>query len=873
MPTTLATRSEEPLDPSLSHGVVKAVLPNGLTVIVKPLHNAPVVALNAWVKVGSVQEGPAERGISHFIEHMMFKGTPTHGVGQLDRLIKSNGGYDNAHTRYESTDFIDVMPADKLDVALHCMADALQHSVFDAAELDSERKVVLEELSRAQDNPSFEAWNRLCHLVFTRHPYQHPVIGSQAVIEAMDRGLLVDYWKRWYRPRHAVVVIAGDVQPEQALAQARQAFGGWEDGGADPAPRQAEPAQESLRCDEAGGDIQTTLLVLGVPGTAELDADAPALDMALAILGQGLSSRLNLEVRERQKLVHSVVAGQFNGADPGMAYLWAELEPAQVKPAAQALWGEILRMQAEPVSVEEIDRQKLRLEHEDASDRMSMEGLAGKLGYYQSLGGDYALADQVTRRMQAVTAADIQRVMRRYFQVPKLNVVLHRPKAAKATGLDARAWTALFSAAVAPAQSDPGRPVAGGMVRYSLSGGGTLLVKSVRHTPLVAGQLLFPSGQRLEPASKSGALNLLSRLLFKGLPGADAAAIASQMDDLGLALGAQVDPDRFSVSFQTLASKAAEALGLTGRILRDADLPQAELDAERKRVLKDIKDKADAPDEVLGDLFGAAFFGPRDPYGRPLEGVPSTLKALTRSQLLKLKGEVLRSDRLLAVLVGDIQPLEARRLIEAQFGLSAWPAPGKPPALKRPGALKAGPRRVLKRLAGKQQAHLVLGWACPPPTDPDYSALRLVNSVLGEGMDSRLFTELRDKRGLCYTVYSSFDRRLNPGSWRVYVGTRPQTLAQAEAVCREVLGRVAKEGVTAQELAGAKAYAKGIFQVARQDFGTEARVIANYESWGLGAAEVDQVGRRLDAVTLADCRRVAARWLKPDRAVVAVVKP
>jgi zinc protease len=864
-----------PAPAGLAHDVAKQVLPNGLTVLVKPLHSAPVVAVNAWVRVGSVQESPAEAGITHFIEHMLFKGTERLKVGELDRLIKRNGGYNNAHTRYESTDFIDVMPADKLEVALSTMADALSHSTFDAGELGRERLVVLEELSRAQDNPSFEAWNRLCHLAFGTHPYRLPVIGTKDVLQKMDRDLLVSYWRRWYQPQNISVVIAGDVDPAKALAQAAAAFGSWAAGGQSPQALPQEPAQQGLRCDEAAGDIQTTLLVMGLPGCAELHEDAPALDMALSILGQGLSSRLNLTVREEQKLVQSVAAGQFSGADPGLCYLWAELEPEQLKPAAQALWAQVRRMQDEPVSADEIARQKLRLEHEDAAERMSMEGLAGKLGYYQTLGGDYSLVDRETARLKAVSAGDVQRVMRQYFQLPKLNVVVYRPRGSKATGLDPAGWAKLLQGA--PSAGKPAgagaEAVAGGISRYRLSSGGTLLVKSVRHTPLVAAQWVFPSGQLLEPSAQSGALNLLARTLLKGVPGADAAALAQSMDDLGIGLAAQADPDRFTVSLQSLAGKAPEALALAGRVLRHAELPEDELAKEKARVLKDIKDKSDAPDEVLSDLFAAAFFGPKHPYGRPLDGAGASVKAVTRAKLLALKGQVLRPERLLAVVVGDIAPDEARDLFEAQFGKAAWAPQGVPARLPKPPALKAGPRRKTQTLPKKKQAHLMLGWPCPPPTHPDYSALRLVNSVLGEGMDSRLFTEVRDRRGLCYTTYSGFDRRLNPGSWRIYVGTQPQNLAEAEAVCRQVAAKVAKEGISAAELDGAKAYAKGLFQVARQDFGTEARVIANYESWGLGADEVEQVAARLDAVTLADCRRVAAKWLRPDKAVVALVRP
>ena len=870
-----AAAPASPAAKGLAHDVVKRVLPNGLTVLVKPLHSAPVVAVNAWVRVGSVQEAPPEAGITHFIEHMLFKGTENLKVGELDRLIKRNGGYNNAHTRYESTDFIDVMPSDKLEVALGTMADALSHSTFDAEELDRERLVVLEELSRAQDNPSFEAWNRLCHISFGTHPYRLPVIGTKDVLQKMDRDLLVSYWKRWYQPQNLCLVIVGDVDPARALDQAAAAFGAWKSAGLAPQPLPQEPPQRGLRCDEADGDIQTTLLVLGLPGCAELHEDAAALDMGLAILGQGLSSRLNLTVREEQKLVQSVAAGQFSGADPGLAYLWAELEPEQLKPAAQALWAQVRRMQDEPVSADEIARQKLRLEHEDAAERMSMEGLAGKLGYYQTLGNDYALVDRETERLRAVTPADVQRAMRKYFQLDHLNVVVYRPRRSKATGLDAAGWRKLLEAAPSPAlaKAPAGEAVAGGIIRFKLSSGGQLLVKSVRHTPLVAAQWIFPSGQLLEPAAQSGALNLLARTLFKGVPGMDAAAVAQAMDDLGLGLGAQVDPDRFSVSFQALAAKAPEALALAGKVLRQAELPEAELAKEKARVLKDIKDKSDAPDDVLQDLFADAFFGRKHPYGRPLEGSAVSVKSVTRPKLLALMGQTLRPERMLAVVVGDIDPAKALELFEAQFGAAAWAPQGKAPRLPKAPALKAGPRRKVQSLKAKKQAHLMLGWACPPPTHPDYSALRLVNSVMGEGMDSRLFTEVRDRRGLCYTVYSGFDRRANPGSWRIYVGTQPQNLSEAEAVCRQVAAKVAKEGISASELDGAKAYAKGLFQVARQDFGTEARVIANYESWGLGADEVEKVAARLDAVTLADCKRVAAKWLRIDKAVVALVKP
>jgi zinc protease len=871
-PSAGGARAEAAL-PGLAQGVKKTILPNGLTLLVKSVRSAPVVAVNAWVKVGSVHERDEERGITHFIEHMLFKGTEKMPVGELDRRIKAAGGYNNAHTRYESTDFIDILPADKLDVALETMADALQHSTFDDAELQRERLVVLEELHRAQDNPGFEAWNRLTHLVFRQHPYKYPIIGTKERLQNMQRDLLVQYWKRWYRPQNIVVVIVGDVDAAVATRKASRAFGAWPAGKDKPLRLPQEPPQNALRFEEAGGDIQTTLAVLGVPTCAELDDDSPALDMGLAILGQGLSSRLNQEVRERRKLVHSIAAGQFNGAYPGLAYLWAELEPDQVKPALQAIWREVQRMQVEPVGAAELERQRVRLEHDEAAERMSMEGMAGRLGYFESLGNDYRLVDQVAARMRAVTPADVQRVMRKYFKLEKASIVIYRPKKAAPSGLDAQGWQALL-ASTQPVAATPskGEALPGGLWRFRLSSGGVLVVKPVHHTPLVAGQFVFPAGQRAEKAGQAGAFNLIARTLLKGVPGMDAARLAAAMDDLGLALGPQAEADRFSLSFQALASKLGPSLELAGRVLREAELPETELAKEKARVLKDIKDKSDAPDEYAADLFNALFYGPESPYGRPLEGTASTLKSLRRAELLELKQATLRPERLLAVLVGDVEPEAARDLLEAQWGAEAWSVEGKALLLPKSPAPRPGPRRQVKRLK-KKQAQVFLGWPAPLPSDPDYSAARLLNSVLGEGMDSRLFTEVRDKRSLCYSVYSAFDRRSEPGAWRIYVGTQPERVKEAEAVCRAVAEGIAKEGITAAELQSAKAYAKGIFQVARQDFANEARILANYEFWGLGAEAVEAVPDKMDAVTLEDCRRVAQKWIKVDQAVVVVVQP
>ena len=852
-----------------SADVSKKTLPNGMTVLVKEMHSSPVVAVNAWIKVGSVHENDKEKGISHFIEHMLFKGTDKLETGELDRIIKAAGGYNNAHTRYESTDFIDVLPADKVDVAIETTADVLQNSTFPAEEFDRERKVVLEELSRGQDNPSWEAWNRLTHLVFEKHPYRHPIIGYQDVLKSMSRKDLVSYWKKWYRPENIIFVVVGDVNAAATHRKIAKAFKGWTVKMKKPAGFPKEPVQNKMRYEEFAGDIQTTMAVLGVPAPAELDTDAPAMEMAVAILGQGLSSRLNQSVRERQKLVQSVSAGQFNGKSPGLVYLFADLDHAKVKPAVQAMWAEVERMKNEPVTERELSRQRVRLEHEEANERMSMEGMAGKLGYYEALGGDYRLSDTFTERMREVSARDIQRVMQRYFKPELASLVVYRSEKSQALGLNAAAWQKnLASVAAAKAPSSVAEK---SFKRFKLANGLTVLIKPIRHTPLVNLHMSFKAGQRFEPRGKEGAFNLLARLAHKGTAGMNAEQIAKALDDLGAQGNPLADADRYGFSGEVLAGHFEEGLDLFAEIIKHPSVPQEEFDKEKARVLKDIRDKTDDPDDYAMDLFAETFFK-KSPYKNPLDGSLASVKKLKREDLLDLHTRYVVPNNGLLVLVGDLDPAAARAMVERRFGPVAWPAKAlKLPAV--PAEKPAGSARSAVKRLKKKQAHLVAGWPAPAPTSPDYFAARLLNGILGEGMDSRLFTEVRDKRGLCYVVHSWFDRRLDAGAWKVYVGTQPEKLEEARKTVLDVVQKVVDEGVTEEEFKNAKAYAKGIFKVARQDFGAEARMFSSYEFLGLGAAKIDAYPDLIDRVKIGDLKRVAKKYLGSHPPVIAVVKP
>jgi zinc protease len=296
----------------------RVVLDNGLTVLLQANHSAPVVALNMWVKVGSIYEQDAEAGISHVYEHMLFKGTTTRGVGEIAQEIEGAGGDINAFTSFDHTVYHITLASRFLSIGLAVMADAIQHSSFDPEELRKEQEVVLEEIKRGEDIPSRKLTEALFAASYQRHPYRRAVIGDEGTVKSLTRAHILSFFHTWYVPNNMTLVVTGDFDPAQILPSIQAAF---RDFPSQPLPAlqiPQEPAQRELRAVVLADDIQETLLDVAyhVPGV--LHKDSYAIDLLSFIIGGGESSRLYQKVKAEQELVHSIYTYPFLPKDPGL---------------------------------------------------------------------------------------------------------------------------------------------------------------------------------------------------------------------------------------------------------------------------------------------------------------------------------------------------------------------------------------------------------------------------------------------------------------------------------------------------------------------------------------------------------------------------
>ncbi len=392
---------------------VREVLPNGVRVIVEEHRASDVVAIQLWVRGGGRDEGPRELGLAHYLEHMVFKGTPTRPVGFADREVEGVGGRINASTSLDYTYYRLLLPASRAVPAVEMLADIGVNAVLDEQELEREKRVVLEEMRLADDNPGRFLARRLYEVAFEGHPYGRPVIGNAPLIRALTREQLLAFYRRHYVPEAFTLVVVGAVDPRQILAVARRTFGHLPRSGIVrlPVTAAAEPRATRLDLTRPGAHAYVGM---AWPAPRLDHADTPAMEILVAVLGQGRSSRLIRALRERLEIVNSVSAGYAALESAGLVTVAAQLDPANVTRAEQAVLAEIRRLRNEGVAEDERVRAVTAVEAQREFQVETAEGRASILGHADTvwtIQAERAYLD----RLRAVTRPQLQAAARRYF--------------------------------------------------------------------------------------------------------------------------------------------------------------------------------------------------------------------------------------------------------------------------------------------------------------------------------------------------------------------------------------------------------------------------------------------------------------------------
>lgn len=421
----LAPPAPVPLPP-----VTEATLANGLRVLILADRRSPVVSVQTWYRVGARNERPGATGLAHFLEHMMFKGTPAVGKGEFTRAVTGAGGQYNAFTSHDVTGYYVDIAADRVDQVLELEADRMRNLLLDPQEVESERQVVMEERrTRVDDHPDGRLGEEFSAIAYVAHPYGWPVIGWMSDIRRITAVDLRAFYDTYYVPGNAIVAIVGDVDPPRVLARVREVFGRIPRGAEPPAVTAVEPAQGSDRrvtVRAEGARLPAVYLGWHVPN--HRSSDAPALELLSRILSDGRASRLYRALVYEQRLALAAGADyQYFAFDPSLFWFWASALPGQTPESLErALLAEVEALQAEPVPEEELARARNQVEAAFVWGQDSVHSRASTLARFE-LAGSWRLMDRFVPDIQSVTAADIQRVARAYFPVDRRNVGILLP--------------------------------------------------------------------------------------------------------------------------------------------------------------------------------------------------------------------------------------------------------------------------------------------------------------------------------------------------------------------------------------------------------------------------------------------------------------
>ena len=856
-------------------------LPNGLTVVHEPLHAARVVAFQIWVQVGSADEGPEEAGLAHLHEHMLFKGTSRRGPGQVARDIEGHGGEVNAWTSYDHTVYHAVMASDFARVGLDVLADAVRDPAFDSSELAREVEVVVEEIKRADDTPSRRASRDLFATSYIRHPYRLPVLGTQESVRSVTRERITAFYRRHYLPASMVLVAVGDVEASEVLAWAEELLGGdWERGRPAPRERPAEPQRTGRRMLLRADDVKETHLHLSFAAPSVSHEDVPALDLLAMLAGHGDASRLFRATKRERHLVNEISAYAYTPLDPGIFGVGFTSRGETTHEALRATVEVLAGLAAEPCTGAELDTLKALVESEAIYQRETVQGLARKIGFYETSLGGFEAEERYLARVAALTPEAVHQAARRTLDLETAVVTALLPPG---TSLgEADAGQALDGGRKSPRSApterpplpapSPGRPRAAGAelsgVRvHALPGGATLLVREEHAVPLVALRAVFPGGVRVESEADNGVGALVARLLTKGAGGRTAEQVAQEVDSLSGALGGAAGRNSISLRGEFLSRHLDRAFALFADCLRSPGFADEEVARERQLLLQEIAAREDRPATLAFDLFARTLFE-RHPYRLPVGGERASVELLDGAAVRAYHRRILRPGALTLAVIGDVDADRVVRLAEAAFASSGAP----PPPLEVPVEPPPAARRTARRTLARAQANLVVGFQGLRVVDPDRHPLAVLTTVLS-GQGGRLFVELRDKRSMAYAVSCMAMEGVDPGQVAAYIGTSPDKTDAALAGIEAELRRIAEEPVSADELDRARAHIIGSHEISLQRNSARAALLALDHCYGLGQENFLHLPERVRAVTAADVQRVAGQLLRLDRSALAVVGP
>jgi zinc protease len=830
----------------------KWILPNGLTIIVQEDRSAPVASVQAWCATGSIYEDQhLGAGLSHILEHMLFKGTKTRSTNQIAQKIQDVGGYINAYTSFDRTVFWIDVPKDGVSSALDILADAMMNSTLPPEEYQKEQEVIRREFAMGMDDPDRMTGLLLFATAYQRHPYQFPVIGELEIYNQLTQEQVMQYYKTRYVPNNLTFIVVGDVDAEKVRQQLTELFKSYPEKSLKPLFIPAEPPQLGRR--EVHQEFATELTHLSLAWhIPELtNPDVPALDLLSTILGDGRSSRLYRRVREEAGLAFSISAFSYTPGDPGLFGIDAIVDPKKREAAEQLALRIVDDVKHAGVTAEELAKAKKIMLSHHLGTLTTMRGQASDIGSNWLLTRDLNFSRHYLDAVQKVTVKDIERVAATYLAEKNLTVISLNPKGSlvgKAEGAKAVA--------------------AGEIQKFDLSNGLRLLVREDPRLPLVAMGAIFRGGLLAETPQDNGITRLMAKVLLKGTKTRTAEQIANDIEAVGGSISSDAGNNSFSVSVDVTKPDVKLGLDLLSDVLLNATMPEKAIAREKEIQIAAIQQEEEQLTTVARNIMRQALF-PQHPYALRSNGSVESVQRLTQKELLEFRDRYVVAKNGVVLVFGDVKASEVKQLVEQTLGKM------KPGALALTDAkpsVPLGKPETVESHKDKAQGVIMVGFRGASLSSPDRYALDLIDEASSD-LGSRFFVRIREQMGLAYYVGAGQMQGLVPGLFSFYLGTDPQKIEPVKTALLDEIHKLANDGLTPEELARAKKKLIGQQEIANQSNDAFGYHCALDELYGLGFDFYKRLEHDVNAVTLDAIKQVAAKYFRDQPYVLATVRP
>jgi len=860
-------------------------LDNGLTLFLQEKHDAPIASFWAWYRVGSRNELPGLTGVSHWVEHMQFKGTPTIAKGQIFGDVSRVGGQLNAMTSMDWTGYYETLPADQLDLSLQIESDRMVNSLYDPEEVASERTVILSERQGAENRTTYHLYEEVIGAAFQGHPYSHAVIGYERDLKTMGRNDLYNHYRRYYRPNNAFITAVGDFDAGELAEKIRASFGNIENSDLDiPLVPEAAP-QYGERRGTVRKPSAAAYMMMGYKIPDAKHPDMPAILVADALLsgakamGMGGGSAMGRSSRLYRALVTSGLA-RSAGSSAGLnldPYLWnfsatalPGVEPEAIEAAFEA---EIERLKNELASEEEFLKARKQSRAQYIYSQESVTSQAFWLGQMEIV--DHATrVDTLGDELAAVTPEDVQRVVQTWlvpegrtigWQIPDDDVV--------SSGVDMPQDEPVIAYAPEIFGYTGEEVSSHGFVRTELPNGIIVLAQPRPGDQAIDGSIRIRAGHAATNDDIPGRASMTGSMLNRGTENRSFEDYNEAIDSIGAMLGVSSGRQSIEVGWHSLMEDLDAVLDIAADIIRHPTFPEDELERIRKQAITGLREQEQDTGAMAGKALRELMYPEGHPYRTPSSGDIPSVEKITRDDLAAYHKAHFGPTATTISIVGGTENLqEAVARLQRVFG--DWANEIPEPHEVSPVDPPAHSIRSAITVRGRSQADISIGYPTIPRNHPDYYALQVANLVLGQlGLMGRLGADVRDKHGLAYYVYSSVSGGKANSIWGSRAGVDPANIGRALEGIEQELRRIREEPVSDDELADAKSFLIGSLPLGLESLGGVTDLLLTLEEYDLGLDYLDRYPEIISALTKDDLLRAISSHVDPDRLAIGIAGP